>query len=225
MSTTSNRKTGHNTSFESMHQESIDGKLTTVDRMIFNGYLNFLFPTGYFEYFLSRQDVSLKDFGCYVQKATDALKRNARQIADQLGRPYIYLHSTVLGKDKLAKEIAKRDGIDEGLICVLATLEMRPCFGVQFYRDTHRPYVVRRLRKCLHIYFYFIDPEFGFMHARVQSWFPFEIQVYINGREWLARQLDQRGIGYRRYENAFLQIDDLKATVRLCLNRHLVRFW
>ena len=46
--------------------------------------------------------------------------------------------------------------------------------------------------------------------------FPFEIQVYINGREWLARQLDKRGMGYKRYENALLSIDDLKTAQRLC---------
>ena len=25
--------------------------------------------------------------------------------------------------------------------------------------------------------------------------------IYVNGREWLARQLDQRGIRYDRYDN------------------------
>ena len=199
-----------------MHQENILGKLTTVDRMMFNGYLNFLFFPGYFKYFLCEQGVLLKDFGRYAQKATDALKNNARQIAAQAGRPYMYLRSTVLGKDDLAKKMAKRDGVEEGLICVLATLEMRTSFSVQPNHKTHKLEVARQRRKCLHYYFYFIDPEFGFMHARIQSWFPFEIQVYINGREWLARQLDQRKIGYTRYENTFLQIDDLKTATRLC---------
>jgi len=26
------------------------------------------------------------------------------------------------------------------------------------------------------------------MHARVQTWFPFTIQICLNGREWLAQQ-------------------------------------
>jgi hypothetical protein len=41
-------------------------------------------------------------------------------------------------------------------------------------------------RKCLVLSFYFLDREFGFCHARVQTWFPFTIQVYVNGHEWLA---------------------------------------
>lgn len=76
--------------------------------------------------------------------------------------------------------------------------------------------IAPRLRKCLHFYFYLIDPELGFMHVRLQSWFPFQIQIYVNGREWLARQLTKKGIGYVRYENTFTQSDDLPAAQRIC---------
>ncbi|MDI6795081.1 MAG: hypothetical protein QME81_19810, partial [bacterium] len=54
------------------------------------------------------------------------------------------------------------------------------------------------------------------MHIRLQSWFPFQIQVYINGREWLARQMDKQGIQYERYENCFVRISDLAAAQKLC---------
>jgi hypothetical protein len=27
------------------------------------------------------------------------------------------------------------------------------------------------------------------MFARSQTWFPFAINIYVNGREWLARQM------------------------------------
>jgi len=42
----------------------------------------------------------------------------------------------------------------------------------------------------------------------VQTWFPFTLQVYVNGHEWLARQMDKRGLRYRRLENAFLWLED-----------------
>ena len=48
------------------------------------------------------------------------------------------------------------------------------------------------------------------MHARLQTWFPFQIQIYMNGREWLAKQLDGKGIGYQRYDNSMVQVDDVK---------------
>ena len=62
------------------------------------------------------------------------------------------------------------------------------------------------------------------MHVRIQGWIPYECQIYINGREWLARQLDQRGIGYVRYDNSLLAIDDLDAAAELC-DRFAHRAW
>jgi len=38
----------------------------------------------------------------------------------------------------------------------------------------------------------------------------------LNGHEWLARQLERRGVAFERYENTFLSIDDLPLAQRLC---------
>ena len=209
------------TTFERIHQDAILGSLTTFDRMIFKGYLTGLFPDGAFGRFLTRQGVLLKDFGRYVEKATARLKEHVQTLAAEQGRPYLYLdsphtHASEKSKEALAQQIAKRDGIEEGLVCVLAVVE--PCwsFEVRGNRETHKLEVVRRRRKCLHFYFYEIDPEFGWMHVRLQSWFPFTIQIYVNGRERLSRELDQLGIGYERYDNCFLTIDDLPRAQQLC---------
>jgi hypothetical protein len=41
------------------------------------------------------------------------------------------------------------------------------------------------------------------------------VQVYVNGHEWLARQLAKRGLGYRRLDNAFLALTDPGRAQRL----------
>jgi len=64
------------------------------------------------------------------------------------------------------------------------------------------------MRQCLFVYHYWIDPVFGFMSARLQTWFPFTLYVYMNGREWLARQMDREGLKYQRQDNCFSWIDD-----------------
>ncbi len=46
------------------------------------------------------------------------------------------------------------------------------------------------------------------MSARVQTWFPFSLQVCMNGREWLARRMDEKGMSYTRYDNSFPRIED-----------------
>jgi hypothetical protein len=63
-------------------------------------------------------------------------------------------------------------------------------------------------RQCSHYYFYYLDRDFGLMHVRLQSWLPMTVQVCINGREYLARQLNKFGIGYEQRDNCFVQIED-----------------
>jgi len=48
------------------------------------------------------------------------------------------------------------------------------------------------------------------MHVRLQTWFPFEIQVYINGREYISKQLDKLGLSYTRYDNSFTDISNIQ---------------
>ena len=62
--------------------------------------------------------------------------------------------------------------------------------------------------KCLHYYFYFIDPMLGLCYLRVPTWPPFRLQVYFNGHNLLAHKLDLAGIGYRMIDIAFVAIDD-----------------
>jgi hypothetical protein len=207
------------TAFEILHQDQIIGKLTMPDRVLFKGHLGFRNPKG-LSIFLSRQGVLLKDFGKFAEKLTGKLKAHAQKVASDAGRPFQYLDSphtarSGYSKEQMARDIAERDGVTEGLICVFSVLEPCGSFDVRGNRETHRLQVVHRVRKCLHFYFYFIDPDFGFMHVRLQSWLPLRLQIYVNGREWLCRQLDRRGIGYERYDNALVQIDDLDAAQKL----------
>jgi hypothetical protein len=200
-------------------QDGVIGQLTGFDRLIFRGHLMAFFPGGAMERYLSKAGVLIKDFKDFVLGKSSQTIEAARALADCSGRPFDYLDEACTRrsgdpKGEKALAIARRDGIDRGLICVFSTLEPCLTFQGKFSRTFNRPELVHRRRKCLHLYFYFIDPEFGLMHLRLQTWFPFQIQVYVNGREWLSRLLDRHHIGYVRYENCFQSIDDLAAAQR-----------
>ena len=94
---------------------------------------------------------------------------------------------------------------------------MEPCQTFEVYRnrDHRRLELVARTRKCLFLYQYWIHPEFGFMNARIQTWFPFTVQVCLNGREWLARQMDRVGLSYGRHDNCFPWVADWERAQRL----------
>jgi len=208
------------TTFASLEQEQSTGRLTMFDRLIFKGHLNDLYVPGNFSWFLRTQGVLLKAYRAYAQKVTGEIQAHAAALAADAGRPNRYLaggYTAARGQSKeaLAREIAEQDGITEGLVCVLRALEVNTVFSVRGNRASQQLEVVREPRRCLHIYFYYLDAEFGLLHIRLQTWFPFGVQIYINGREWLARQLTARGISYQQYDNCLLQVDDLETAQQL----------
>jgi hypothetical protein len=53
-----------------------------------------------------------------------------------------------------------------------------------------------------------MDRDLGLIHVRLQTWFPMQIQIYLNGHEWLARTLESNGIRYSKHDNVFLWIGE-----------------
>jgi hypothetical protein len=202
--------------FLRQHANQISGVLSGFDRLRFRGTLRWLAYTAGMRSFLSCIGVFLKDFKTYVQGVTDQIRDATEQVARAEGRPLIYLNSSAISKEEMARDIAQRDDIREGLICVFSAVE--PCFSYEIHRSREQRLLELRGRpqKCLHYYFYLADPQFGFMHVRLQTWFPLNVHIAINGRQWLARQLDAGGIGYRRQDNCFLELADLRRAQELC---------
>lgn len=209
------------TTFEELHADRLYGKLEMCDRIVFKGHLVRLYWPGGFLGLMCALRVKLKDFKELVSTTTEGIVDHAKELASAAKRPYLYLDRPMTAKtgrtkEDYAREIAERDGVHEGLVAIFSTLEPCTSFQVTPNGATHQLEVRFARRRCLFLYFYFIDREFGFMHVRLQTWFPFEMQVYINGHEWLARRLDRLQIGYQRHANAFTHVDDLARAQRLC---------
>lgn len=200
------------------------GVLSGFDRLVLRGTLRGLAYAAGLKGFLDRKHVLLKDFKGFALLMTDRVKAAVVREAEEQGRPIEYLASSRTRKDEMAREIASRDGIEEGLVAVLRCIE--PCMSYEVYRnrDTKRLELKPRERKCLHYYQYRVDPVFGFMGARIQTWFPFTIQITINGREWLARRMADAGLDALRRENSFVWIEDVERAQRM-MDRQLRLAW
>lgn len=194
--------------FVTRHGDRIVGILSGFDRMLFRGTLRSISYVDGLDKFLSSQHVLYKDFYSYVTRVSGRLKTHAMAVAAEAGRPYEYVASAQVRKEDRARAIADRDGISEGLVCVLSCVEPCHSFTIRRDRDAQRLRLVRGERKCLHLYFYFQDPDFGLMHVRLQTWLPLTIQVCINGRAWLARQLARAAIACTQVDNCFTAIAD-----------------
>jgi len=197
------------------NQPDVTGTLSGWDRLIFRGCLFMLTYLDGMLTFLRQMGVLLKDYSDWAKSISDAMKQACLAEAQRRNRPVIYLTSSQTRKDETARKILLDKPIAEGLICLFTCLEPCTTYRVRGNRETHRLELRREQTKCLHVYKYWIDSQFGFMGARMQTWFPFNIQVYVNGREWLAHRLDRRGIDYRRDGNCFPWIDDFPTAQKI----------
>ncbi len=120
--------------------------------------------------------------------------------------------------------MARKDGIKKGLIAVFTAVE--PCwsYSVRGDRKSKEIHLVLETRKCLHLYHYYQHQDFGLMHVRVQSWFPFTVDVCLNGREWLARQMDRAALKYVQRDNCFTWVQE-PLKVQALLNKQLQTNW
>jgi len=196
--------------FIEKHSERICGVLSGLDRVRFRGtFRNLAVPVLLMKW-LSHRNVLLKDFKPFVEGVTASLKGAIEGYAAAKGRTVQYLQSSAISKEDLAKELIRREGLTEGLVCVLSCVE--PCRSYEIFRNSQTKTLDLNaaFRKCLHWYVYLLHPLLGLCHVRIQSWLPLTIHVCVNGREMLCRKLTDLGIGFERRDNCLARVDDVE---------------
>lgn len=194
--------------------DKINGTFSFFDRIIIKGHLMQLFSSSGRGFFLSEMNVLLKDFPSYANQITNDIVSHVENMAVSQMRPLVYLSSAKISKEQTALDVLKDNPVSEGLICILSVVE--GCQTFQPVKQTDGLLALRSVtRKCKYYYFYFLDKNFGFMHVKLQTWFPFMIQVYINGREMMKHTFDENSITYKMYDNSFFEISDLEKAQEL----------
>jgi hypothetical protein len=191
------------------------GVLSGFDRLMFRGHLRPLSYPGGMHCYCNFNGVKLTDFKAHAQRQTARLLEASQAEAIRLGRPIQYLASPKLRKEDIARQIAARDGIRDGLIAVFRCVEPCASFTLRGHGGTKKLAFRPEVRKCLHLYHYYQHPVFGFLYARLQTWLPYTIQIGLNGREWLTRQLDAAGLAYRRHDNCVTWVEDVPRAQQL----------
>ena len=195
--------------FIDKYSNFIHGVLHGFDRIILKGYIGEFYHGNNFYYFLNEEKVKLKDFKEYAGRVTKEIKSHVEGIISKTGVYSEYLTSPNISKEDIAKRVAKEKDIKEGLICVLSAVEPCTALSVQYNKVSNKLEKKIGFRKCLHYYFYYMDKDFGLMHIRFQTWFSFGLQIYINGREYLKKQLDKANIKYKSYDNSITWVEDI----------------
>ena len=210
-------------SFINIFNNVLLGVLSGFDRIVFQGHIiPLMYPAGAMLFF-DRKRILYKDAKDWVLKQTILLTAAIQQWAiDQCGEEIIYIPSSHYRKEAIAREQQEKKGIKTGLIGVWSCVES--CSSYKIVPANNKPALRWINTRCKHLYLYLEHPIFGFMHIRIQTWFPYKIQIAMNGREWLSRQLNAAGIGFERNRNKFISIDDFEQAQKL-LNQQLDTDW
>ncbi len=195
--------------FISKFQGRIKGILSGFDRIVFKGTILPLVRTeGAMDFFRSR-GVLNKDFKPWVMAQSQKIVSAAERYAEShdAGRIEPIRYGQVR-KEELARRRLRERGIESGLVGVWSALESCWSYKACFSKEAGYPQLRRTDTKCKHLYFYLLHPEYGFMQLRLQTWFPYHVQVAMNGREWLGRSLLDAGVDFVAKDNKFLHIDD-----------------
>jgi hypothetical protein len=186
--------------------------LSCFDRVIFKGYLPFGGEEHLNRYVDGVLKMRRKDFLPWLQGHSQTLVDHARQLAEQHCRPYEYRQGR-FQKEPFIQNLIREHRLSEGLVAVLCVQET--CRTVKLVHGRKRPRLIFKRRPQRVLYFYWLDAHFGLIHVRLQTWFPYTIQVYVNGHDWLARQMTKARLGFVQCDNAFTELDDPQRAQKL----------
>lgn len=195
--------------FVERHKADVIGVLHGWDRLRLQATIRSFYYEPVMEEYTRQAGVLWKNFKGFATAVTARVRGAATALAGKSKRPVIYLSSSNIRKEDKAREIQQRERIESGLIAVFSCVEPCRTWLVRGNRSTGKLELRLGWSKCIHLYFYWMHQQLGFLHLRLQTWFPFLVQFCLNGREWLGRQMDQAKLKYRRADNCFPWIADV----------------
>ena len=187
----------------------VKGVIEGFDRIVFKGIIKPICYAAGMHMLLSHKGVLNKDYKDWAQAGSAAIIRDAEEyVMSQNGSSIQYLPTYRMRKEDLAHEQQRKMGIENGLVGAWSCVESCNTFRAAFDKAAGYPQIRADTSRCKHIYFYYDHEDYGFMSIRLQTWAPYEVQIALNGRQWLKRSLDKAGVKYVLEGNKFFDIED-----------------
>jgi len=194
----------------------IKGVIGCYDRVVITGTLPGICYADGMTSLLNSRAVRIFDYTKWAEPLREIIRNNAEAIAASNGLQMEFVRK-VRGfrKEERVKKILEQRGEHPGLVHILSAMEACSSYRPWHDKKTGRTFLKPIPGKCLHYYFYFIDPELGLCYLRVPTWAPFRLQFYFNAHNWLAARLQLEGIAFTMLDNAFSHIEDFERAQQL----------
>jgi hypothetical protein len=197
--------------FIDRHQSIIGGVLGCFDRVVVQGTLPGICYADGMTALLDSKKIRIFDYPRFAEPFRDAIRADVDKVASAAGVTIEFIRK-IKGfrkEDRIQQIIAERGG-HPGLVHIFSAMEACMSYKPWHNKVTGQTFLRYDTGKCVHYYFYFIDPILGLCYLRIPTWCPFRAQFYFNGHNWLASKLRARKVDFEMLDNAFASIADWK---------------
>jgi hypothetical protein len=188
-----------------------------LDRIYLNGYIPNLQIPGQLIAFLVGHRKQKIPSPALLQQMTQNFARNVKQYAEENDIPIIHFKRGER-KDDVAAKMRRKHHVKNDVLFI--GIAQEKAYAFKGSKKRQKGYVgfdySRQSVFVNHYYFYLNDDEFGPAFIKICSYVPFPIKVYINGHEWVKRQLEKKGVAFESLDNGFLSCSDPQHLQKVC---------
>jgi hypothetical protein len=195
--------------FSRYYAALLDGSYDCVDRIVLNGYFRLGYSPGGFRTWWRNlhqgSDAELDN--AHLMRMAGRLGRRVRAWAHANHVPVIDCQAGER-KDDLVPEHLPKSPDFVGVFLILVGRVPAPIWDVTRSPKGHIVELARKRAQVNHYSFHIMDPEWGHIVIKMCGHPPFELQIVLNGHEYVARQASRQGLNFVKEDNCFTMVAD-----------------
>jgi hypothetical protein len=186
------------------------------DRIVINGYLSFLTRENNVVYFFREVCQKPKITKEVLAERTGHYQAWVGQFARNHNVPLLWADKGVRKEDLVRPRQQRMIRENRfGVYYILQSMEQGWTFRAvpprYATRDPNFQFLRKQKSRYTHYYFYILDEVAGPMVLRVGSFLPFLVTAYLNGHNFIERQLRRQKIPFTKEDNRFVSVGDPQA--------------
>jgi len=195
--------------FSQYYAGFLTGIYDCVDRIVLNGYFRLGYsPGGFRTWWRNLHAGSDADLdNAHLMRMAGRVSRRVHAYAKAHKLPIIDC-AAGQRKDELAQQYLPREPQFVGLFLILVGRAPAPIWDVTVSPNGKIVELVRKRAQVNHYAFHIIDPQWGHVVIKMCGHPPFELQIILNGHEYVARQALRQGIRFVKEDNCFTMVSD-----------------
>jgi hypothetical protein len=184
-------------------------ELESIDRLYLNGYVPQLQHGAGLVGFLCQERGKPIASPALLGQITGRFVAEVKAFAKEQGIPLFHFEHNE-SKDRRAHQLRRQRPVRDAVVFIGIAQEKAYAFSARRLPTKRAVFEFTRNKSVLpnYYYFYLDDADWGESFIKVCSYAPWGLKLYLNGHEWLKRQLTKEGIGFESLDNGFLSCEN-----------------